>query len=335
MKRLAAICLGLTACGTTDWMGDPSGPGARWTASYGWVVVAVCTAVVLAVWGVLAWALLRKRRGSLAEHLPWNAGGGIGWIIIGGLIAPFVVFCGFFIASVIVMDAVPVEGSHHHMAKQPDIIVTGHQWWWELQYTGATPSEGFTTANEIHIPVGRPVTIELRSADVIHSFWVPQLHGKVDLIPGRHNTIEIEADAPGRYEGQCAEFCGAQHALMRLAVVADDDARFAGWKYKESQPALHPQSEPEIEGEHLFESRSCAMCHKVAGTRALATIGPDLTHVAGRAQIGANSIPDMHAYLAAWTVRAQSLKPGIVMPNLDQLTGDELTSMIAYLRSLK
>jgi cytochrome c oxidase subunit 2 len=335
MTKLAAACLALTACGATDWMGDPSGPGARWTASYGWVVFAVCTAVTLAVWGIIVWAMLRKRRGSLAEHMPWNTGGGIGWIVGGGVIAPLVVFVGFFIASLVVMQAVPVEGRHHHMHEQPDIIVTGHQWWWEVQYTGRIPAERFVTANEIHIPVGQPVRIELRSADVIHSFWVPELHGKVDLIPGRHNTIEIEADVPGRYDGQCAEFCGVQHALMRLTVVADAPAKFATWRFVQSQPALHPTSEPAIEGEHLFEARACGLCHKVAGTRALGTIGPDLTHVASRAQIGANWLPNTHAYLAAWIVSAQAFKPGSQMPNLTQLTGDDLTSLVAYLRSLR
>jgi cytochrome c oxidase subunit II len=335
MKRVAPLVL-LAACGRTDWLGDPSGPGARWTASLGWVVIIVFCAVCLAVWALIGYLLVRKQRGSLSEHMPWNTGGGKGWLLFGGVIAPGLVFAGCFIASVVVMDAVPVEGRHHmHGHARADILVIGHQWWWEVRYLGDTPEDIFTTANEIHIPAGRPVTIELQSRDVIHSFWIPELHGKVDLIPGRTNTIEIEADVPGRYEGQCAEYCGEQHALMRMAVVADDPARFKAWRFEEHEPALHPHSEPAIAGEQVFEQKGCAMCHTIRGTRALATIGPDLTHVASRAQIGANSIPNAHAYLAAWIVRAQSLKPDIEMPNLDQLTGDELTALVAYLRGLQ
>ncbi|MBV8760742.1 MAG: cytochrome c oxidase subunit II [Deltaproteobacteria bacterium] len=317
----------------TDWLGDPSGPGARWTASLAWVIFLVFLAVIAAVWALLGYLMLRGRRGSFAEHLPWNEGGGKGWVIAFGLVAPAVVFLGCFIGSLVVMDAVPIEGAHHHdMAMKPEITVTGHQWWWEVRYNGP---DVFTTANEIHIPAGRPVTIELKSNDVIHSFWIPELHGKVDLIPGRDNTITIEADVPGRYEGQCAEYCGEQHALMRMAVVAQDDAAYKAWRYKESQPAILPQSEPAITGLEVFEMKSCSTCHTIRGTRALATVGPDLTHVAGRAQLAANAIPNSHAYLAAWIVRAQTLKPDSEMPNLDQLTGDELTALVAFLRTLQ
>ena len=333
MKRLLPLVL-LASCGTTDWLGDPSGPGARWTASLGWVVIIVFLAACAAVWGILGYLMLRRRRGSFAEHMPWNEGGGKGWVIFGGIVAPAIVFFGCFIASIVVMEAVPVEGKHeqHHMDMHPDITVIGHQWWWEVHYHGAND---FPTANEIHIPAGRPVTIELKSADVIHSFWIPELHGKVDLIPGRANTIVIEADVPGRYEGQCAEYCGEQHALMRVAVVADDDATYQAWLFKESQPALLPKSEPAITGLQVFEQKACGVCHTIRGTRALATIGPDLTHVAGRAEIAGNAIPNTHAYLTAWVVRAQTLKPDSLMPNLDQLTGDELTSLVAYLRTLR
>ena len=331
MKRLLPLLL-VTSCGTTDWLGDPSGPGARWTASLGWVIFIAFLALCAAIWALLGYLLLRRRRGTLAEHMPWNERSGKGWVIFGGLVAPALVFTACFIASIIVMDAVPVEGKHHHMDMKPDIIVIGHQWWWEVRYNGP---DVFTTANEIHIPAGRPVRIELRSADVIHSFWIPKLHGKVDLIPGRHNMIEIEADVPGRYEGQCAEYCGEQHALMRMAVVADDDATFKTWRFKESQPAVLPTSEPAVTGLQVFEQKGCAMCHTIRGTRALATIGPDLTHVAGRAEIGANSIPNTHAYLAAWIVRAQSLKPDSLMPNLDQLTGEQLTALTTFLQELR
>lgn len=334
MKRLAPLLV-LAGCGTSslNWLGDPSGPGARWTASLGWGVFMVFCAVCLAVWALLGYLLIRKRRGSFAEHMPWNTGGGKGWLVIGGVIAPGLVFLGCFIASLVVMNAVPVEGAHHmHGMTRPDITVTGHQWWWQVRYEG---DETFTTANEIHIPAGRPVTIRLRSADVIHSFWVDELHGKVDLIPGRDNTITIEADVPGRYEGQCAEFCGPQHAQMRIAVVAETPESYKAWRFTQSQPALHPQSEPEISGEHVFETKGCNLCHTVRGTRALATVGPDLTHVASRTMIAGNALPNSHAYLAAWIVRAQSLKPEIEMPNLDQMSGDELTQLVAYLRGLQ
>jgi cytochrome c oxidase subunit 2 len=179
------------------------------------------------------------------------------------------------------------------------------------------------------------VLIGLRSADVIHSFWVPKLHGKVDLVPAHENTIMIEADVPGRYEGQCAEFCGAEHAMMRLVVIAEPETQFQAWRFREHAPSIIPLREPEVHGLEVFEQRSCALCHTIRGTAAHGTVGPDLTHLGGRLMIGANSYPNDRAHLQAWIVRPHALKPQVEMPNLFQLTGEDINALAVYLRSLK
>jgi cytochrome c oxidase subunit 2 len=331
-RVLAACALLLAACSPTDWMGDPSGPQARDIATLSWIAMIALSAVVLVVYGVLAYLVARRRRGTLSEHMPLHTRTGMGWVWTWGLIIPGVLFAAGLVASIVLMYT---ASEHQHAKAKPEIIVTGHQWWWELRYTGTTPDEGFVTANEIHIPVGRPVLIGLRSADVIHSFWVPKLSGKVDLVPARQNMIQIEADVPGRYEGQCAEFCGAEHALMRLTVIAQTPAEYEAWKFQQHAPALLPRHEPEIRGAEVFEQRACGLCHTVRGTAAQGTVGPDLTHLASRLQIGANSFPNDRAHLQAWIVRPHSLKPQVQMPNLFQLTGEDINALAIYLRSLQ
>jgi cytochrome c oxidase subunit II len=255
------------------------------------------------------------------------------WIYGWGLGIPGVLFLAALIASTVLMFTASehMHESHEH----PDIVVTGHQWWWEVRYTGASPDESFITANEIHIPVGRPVLIRLRSADVIHSFWVPQLSGKVDLVPGRENTILLHADVPGRYDGQCAEFCGAEHALMRLVVVVDSDVQYQAWRFQQHAPSLIPRNEPEVRGLEVFATRACGLCHAVRGTNAQGTVGPDLTHIGSRLMLGANSFQNDRAHLQAWITRPHSLKPQVLMPNLFQLDGADINALAIYLRSLQ
>jgi cytochrome c oxidase subunit 2 len=195
-------------------------------------------------------------------------------------------------------------------------------------------SRRLTTANELHIPVGREVKIRMRSADVIHSFWAPQLHGKRDLIPGDTSYLWLKADRPGRFQGQCAEFCGHQHAHMRFEVVAHSPERFAAWYESQLRPAATPTDSLRRRGQEVFVGKSCVMCHRIRGTIAGGTVAPDLTHVASRRMIAAGTLPNTRGYLGGWIVNPQSMKPGVKMPP-NALAGADLQALLAYLESLK
>jgi cytochrome c oxidase subunit 2 len=215
------------------------------------------------------------------------------------------------------------------------IKVTGAQWWWRFEYEDALASRMVVTANELHIPAGRPVLLKLRSNDVIHSFWVPQLQGKRDLIPGKEDiTLTIQADAPGTYYGQCAEFCGHQHAKMRLLVIAESPDAFAAWMNHEREPAPEPQTDLEREGRRVFLDAKCVMCHTVRGTDAAASAGPDLTHLASRRYIGAGALPNSAENLAQWIQDPHAFKPGVRMPT-NPLARPDLSAIASYLESLR
>jgi cytochrome c oxidase subunit II len=214
------------------------------------------------------------------------------------------------------------------------IAVTGHQWWWEIEYEDAIPARRMLTANEIHIPIGRPVVLKVTSRDVIHSFWVPNLQGKRDLIPGYTTAIWLQADRPGVFRGQCAEFCGLQHAHMALDVVAEPQTDFDGWLEGRRQPAHDPQTDVERRGQALFMNARCAGCHAIRGTDAQGRIAPDLTHVATRVTLGAGTVPNTPEHLAAWVRNPQSSKPGNQMPP-SPLTDDDHASLVAYLSALR
>ncbi|GJE04405.1 Cytochrome c oxidase subunit 2 [Methylobacterium isbiliense] len=214
------------------------------------------------------------------------------------------------------------------------IRVIGHQWWWEVQYEDPQPSRGFTTANEIHVPVGVPVQVKLESTDVIHSFWVPSLMGKQDLIPGRPSAIRFTAERPGVYRGQCAEFCGMQHAKMGLLVIAEEQADFARWRDGQVAPRPEPASDEARAGEAAFVAAPCSMCHQVRGTAAAGRNGPELTHVGSRRTLAAGTLPTSRGNLAAWIVDPHGIKPGVNMP-LVKLDSDQLNSISAYLAGLK
>jgi cytochrome c oxidase subunit 2 len=211
--------------------------------------------------------------------------------------------------------------------------VTAHQWWWEAKYASRNPSQNFVTANEIHVPVGVPVLLKLNAGDVIHSFWVPKLSGKMDLIPGQTNLTWVQADAPGVYWGQCAEYCGAQHARMAFQVVAEPMRKFEAWRRAQLQTAPPPATEAQARGLALVEFR-CAMCHTVRGTSALASIGPDLTHVMSRRTIAAGTLPNTPGNLVGWIANPQATKPGALMPN-QHLSGPALNDLLAYMETLK
>jgi cytochrome c oxidase subunit II len=225
------------------------------------------------------------------------------------------------LASLGTKDAVTVE-------------VVARKWWWEFQYPASVAGTHFTTAYEMHIPIGRPVEVKLVSRDVIHSFWVPSLHGKRDAIPGKNTTLVIQADRPGRYQGQCAEFCGTQHANMRFVVVAETEQEFKAWMARQLAPAVTPDDDVKLKGQDVFQKSRCVTCHAIGGTEAFATVGPNLTHVASRHELAMGTIPNSPGHLAGWIVDPQSTKPGTIMPGTP-LAPDDLEALIAYLGSLK
>ena len=214
------------------------------------------------------------------------------------------------------------------------IEVTGHQWWWEFRYRDSVPSNWLSTSNELHIPVGRPVQVILQSNDVIHSFWVPELHGKQDLIPGHKNTTWLRADKPGVWKARCAEFCGHQHAKMAFDVVAEPAAQFNRWYVQQLASALPPTTPSAQRGHDVFVQRTCVMCHAIAGTQAGSHAGPDLTHIASRPSLAAGSLPNTRENLARWILNPHLIKPGVKMPP-NQLPPDELNALLDYLETLR
>jgi cytochrome c oxidase subunit II len=215
-----------------------------------------------------------------------------------------------------------------------EIEVIGRQWWWEFRYRDPTPSQLLVTANELHIPVGRPVALKLNARDVIHSFWVPNLAGKRDLIPGQENTLLLQADKPGVYRGLCAEFCGFQHAKMAFRVVAEPPEEFETWRQHQLQPSAPPADPLAQRGQQVFLTGPCALCHAIHGTSASATTGPNLTHVASRQTLAADTLPNVRGHLAGWILNSQSIKPGNKMPAIS-LPPEDLHALLAYLEGLK
>jgi cytochrome c oxidase subunit II len=327
-----ALTLTLAACNNTPQSTlNPRGPAAGKIATLEWAVLITFGVIALIMWVLLAWAAAR-RRGNLETHAPWNEGGGQSWIVVGGFIIPVIVLFIFFVFSLSSLRRFPI---HAATEIHPEIRIIGHQWWWEVRYLGEPAERQFTTANEIHIPVGRPVDIELTTNDVIHSFWVPELHGKVDLINGQRNYIRVQADRAGAFQGQCAEYCGAQHAHMMLLVVAQEEPDYEAWYSQQLNPAGEPMTPEALRGRDVFMGAACAFCHQIRGTVAHGGVAPDLTHIANRRGIAANSLDNNEANLEAWVTHAQSLKPGVQMPDLAAFNGKELRDLVAFLRQLK
>ena len=214
------------------------------------------------------------------------------------------------------------------------VRVTAHQWWWEIEYVDADPTRRVRTANELHLPVGRPVLLEMTADDVIHSFWAPELNGKKDLLPGYLTTLTLIAARAGDYTAECAEFCGFQHANMRVAMVAHDPADFGRWYDAQLQPGAEPASPDLLRGRDVLLGSTCVMCHNITGTGASGVTGPDLTHVGSRRWIGAGALPNDPARLSAWISDPQGIKPGTHMP-ATQLEGKDLTALSNYLASLR
>jgi cytochrome c oxidase subunit 2 len=210
------------------------------------------------------------------------------------------------------------------------IEAIGHQWYWEFRYPGTQA----VTADEMHIPVGTRINLVATTADVIHSFWVPELNRKIDTIPGQRNRILLYANRPGIYRGQCAEYCGLQHAHMSMLVFAQPKAQFRAWLRRQSAPAANPKTALERRGRSVFLNGACSSCHAIRGTSAAGYVGPDLTHLASRTTLAGVTIPDTRAYLSRWVPDSQHFKPGNQMPDL-RLTDTQLTALVAYLESLR
>jgi cytochrome c oxidase subunit 2 len=306
---------------------DPAGPQAARIGELWWLMLWVCTAIYGLVLIVLLWGSFRRRAQAAAD--PGTERRVTRWV--GGATAvSAVILLGFLVASVATGNSLNSLVSPRAL----EIELTGFQWWWRVEYADPTPSQRVITANEIHIPVGRPVHLRLASRDVIHSFWVPELHGKRDLIPGRPSELWLRADRPGVFRGQCAEFCGWQHAHMALLVIAEPEDRFAAWLESQRRPAAEPATALQQRGKAVFESQACPLCHAIQGTGAGASAGPDLTHLAGRRTLAAGTLRNSRGNLAGWILDPQSVKPGNRMPAVS-LGSDDLQALLDYLEALR
>jgi len=322
----------LSGCSGVQSALDPKGPAAGELARLIWFFTVLCTIIWVLVMGMVAGILLRRRQRRLHDPLrvDQDEERTISRVVISAVGATALVLVGLTLLSFFANRTLAGIGEDAVLT----IRLTGHQWWWEVRYENAEPNRILTTANEIHIPAGEAVRLLLESDDVIHSFWVPSLHGKLDLVPGMVNTLTLRADRPGIYRGQCAEFCGAQHAHMATFVVAQPRAEFNAWYDEQLKPAVEPSSEEQRTGRDTFLNGPCVMCHRIQGTPAGAITGPDLTHVASRQTIAAGTLRFSRGNLAAWIADPQGIKPGSKMPVMD-LDGDQLNAIVAYLESLK
>ncbi|HYK41579.1 MAG TPA: cytochrome c oxidase subunit II [Thermoanaerobaculia bacterium] len=303
---------------------DPAGREASRIAGLWWFLFWTCTAVFVVVTAALLVALFRRRTAQSADPKRGRA------LIVGAVGATAAILLLFLIVSVSAGRAVAEPAGPNVLRVQ----VTGHQWWWEIHYPGTPDNRDVVTANEIHVPVGRPVLLELTSADVIHSFWAPNFHGKKDLIPGLKNTHLFRAERPGVFRGQCAEFCGLEHAKMAFTIVADPPEKFDRWYESQLLPAAEPATPSETHGRDVFLSSPCMFCHSIKGTPAFGMEAPDLTHVASRHTLAAGTVPNNRGNLAGWIADPQSMKPGNHMPPM-AMPGDDLLALTDYLESLK
>jgi cytochrome c oxidase subunit 2 len=305
-------------------MFQPVGPMARSLASLGWTMTAIATIVFVIVMALLLWPIWRSRNAPQVDD-PAEPVSERTWILIGGTAIPALILGVVFIITL---------GAYR--ASAPDrplpltIKVVGHQWWWEVQY----PDQHILTADEIHLPVGQPVKVVLESDDVIHSFWVPNIAGKTDVIPGKTNATWLEADTAGVWRGTCAEYCGKQHAHMAMSIVAEPPAEFARWVEKEQAIAVAPTDSATLEGERAFLTSQCVFCHTVRGTQAGGRVGPDLTHIGSRLTIASGTLPNTPGNLGGWIENPDRIKPGTKMPAVP-LGAGQLEAIIAYLESLK
>ncbi len=311
---------------------DPSSPQARAVAGLWWWMLAVGGTVWLIVIVAMLWAAITRRQRRLSSdlvrlddtaHVRTER---VVTIASGITVAILIAFLAY--------DFTVGHALAQHPLRALTIDVTGHQWWWQVLYEDPDPSRQLVTANEIHVPVGVPIQFKLRAADVIHSFWAPSLNGKKDLIPGYTTTLWFQADTAGRYRGQCAEFCGLQHAKMAFYIVAEPKPKFAAWLAAASQAPASPSDPHLVYGQRVFLSAGCATCHTIAGTQARATVGPDLTHLGSRETLAAGTLANTRENLLRWIVDPGLWKPGVHMPAVP-LSPPQQEALADYLESMK
>lgn len=306
----------------------PAGPQAVLLDRLGDLLYGIAAVVFILVVAALLMAVFRRREGEVVqEPVRERRMAMVVAVAAGATVAT--------LATVLLLSF----GTGRRLTATPpsdalQVRVTGRQWWWEVQYRDSVANRWATTANEIHVPVGRPVVFELRGGDVIHSFWVPNLGVKRDMIPGQETSIWFQADTPGVYRGQCAEFCGYQHAKMAFLVVAQPPDQFTAWLEGQRDSARTPVDSLGRRGQEVFLASSCVMCHAIAGTPAGSRVGPDLTHLAARRSIAAGTLPNTLGHLAGWIVDPQQIKPGVRMPP-NALEPHDLQALLAYLESLR
>jgi cytochrome c oxidase subunit 2 len=318
---LAAVALAILGGGAEPVQSalHPAGPGAAEIAWLWWVMLAAFTAVFFLVMALTGLAVFRRAKENAAPPL-----GRTRFIVAGGVVLPVVVLVPILFLSL----ETSMELRTPRDART--VRVVGHMWWWEVHYADS----GIETANEIIIPAGEPVRVELESADVIHSFWVPRLGGKRDMIPGIRNEYWIQADEPGVYRGQCAEYCGTQHAKMALLVVALPRTEYDEWVSARAGPRPGPTTPAELKGFDVFRRADCGRCHAIRGTIAVGQLGPDLTHVGSRRTLGAATLPNNRGNLAGWVIDPHPLKPGVKMP-ASYLSPSDREALVGYLEGLK
>jgi len=309
---------------------DPAGPASQSILNLLTLVIAISSIIFLAVTGTLIYCIVRFREPASQQTSEPPQLYGSNPIETAWTVGPILIV--FVLALVIVRTVVEARQADPQPGAMT-VRVIGHQWWWEYEY----PDGGVITANEMHIPVSsptarRPIHLRLESADVIHSFWTPRLAGKTDLIPGHPNDMWFEATEPGTFHGQCAEYCGSQHANMLIRVVVEPEADFKHWLAEQGKPAV--ESAAVAAGRDVFFTRTCSNCHTIRGTSAAGTVGPDLTHLMSRETIAAAEIPNDRKNLRAWLANPAALKPGCRMPDL-KLSAAQLDELVAYLETLR
>ena len=309
----------------------PAGPEAARIATLWWVMLAIATVVCVVVIVLATWAVLRRRATPAAfERSDAEDRRSTRWVVYGGIVFPAVTMTGLFFYTMWVLAANGAPGQPSRYV----IEMVGKLWWWEVRYVDTATGQSFITANELRLPAGERVELRLTSDNVIHSVWVPQLNGKMDMIPGKTNVLWLEARAPGHYRGQCTEYCGLQHAWMAFWVIAEPAEQFAAWFANEARPARPPADSLAQLGQRVFVERGCGLCHAVRGTEAAGRLGPDLTHIAVRTSLGAGLMENNRGNLGGWISDPQSLKPGVKMPPVP-LPSDELLALLHYMEGLR
>ena len=330
---LVVAVAGLTACSGRMPVLDPGGPQAGRIATYWWIAFWLSSLILAAVIAFLLHVVARRRVPTSAPATVHDDPARERRLAIG--VAAAVGLTAVTLVVLTVTSIATGRALHNFGGTDPlTIQVTGLQWWWDIEYWDPVPSQRVRTANEIHIPVGRPVLVKTRSLDVIHSFWVPGLHGKKDNIPGHDSSLVLQADRAGTFGGRCAEFCGVQHAHMQLLVIAEPPEQFDRWLQAQRQSAAVPSDPAARHGFDLFVQGPCALCHTVLGTPAGGRFGPDLTHVASRRTLAAGTLPNTPGHLAGWIIDPQGVKPGAQMPG-NSFGADDLSALLAFLGGLQ